>query len=130
MPSTSRQQSILAVEARAAIDARYRQRRQHDLDLYEKAAADAAAIIDWIASHHASRRIYQWGSLLRPESFRSYSDIDIALEGVLDPAGFFAILGQAEKMTRFPVDIVQLEKIEPEFAESIRETGKLVYERT
>jgi hypothetical protein len=40
------------------------------------------------------------------------------------------LIGKAQAMTDFPVDIVQLEKIEPEFAESIRTDGKLVYERT
>jgi hypothetical protein len=33
------------------------------------------------------------------------------------------------KLTRFSLDIVQIEKIEPEFADSIRQSGKVVYER-
>jgi hypothetical protein len=32
-------------------------------------------------------------------------------------------------MTDFPVDIVQLEEVEPEFAQSIRTDGKRVHER-
>jgi len=34
------------------------------------------------------------------------------------------------KLTHFPLDIVQIEKIEPEFAQSIRQNGRVVYERT
>jgi len=68
--------------------------------------------------------------LLRPEKFRDYSDIDIAVEGVILPEAYFQMLGKAQAMTDFPVDIVQLEKIEPEFSESIRKGGKVVYERT
>jgi hypothetical protein len=32
------------------------------------------------------------------------------------------------EMTKFPLDIVQLEKIEPEFAELILLKGKIIYE--
>jgi hypothetical protein len=39
------------------------------------------------------------------------------------------LLGEAQDMTRFPLDIVQLEKIAPEHAEDIRQHGKLIYER-
>jgi hypothetical protein len=38
------------------------------------------------------------------------------------------LLGDAMALTRFRVDIVQLERIEPEFAELIRLKGKVVYE--
>jgi|WetSurMetagenome_2_1015567.scaffolds.fasta_scaffold173139_2 hypothetical protein len=36
----------------------------------------------------------------------------------------------AMNLTRFKLDIVQIEKMEPEFADAVRESGKLVYERT
>jgi len=101
---------------------RYRQR-------HGQASHDASSIVKRIIEIAAPTRIYQWGSLLRPESFREYSDIDIALEGVLDAETFFRILAEAERLTKFPLDIVQLEKIEPEFADDIRQRGTLVYER-
>ena len=82
-----------------------------------------------IIAQFSPERIYQWGSVLREGAFREYSDIDIALEGVTDAAAFFQILKQAEACTSFPVDVVQLETIEPEFAHSIRNHGVLVYER-
>lgn len=97
--------------------------------LQKQAASDAKAIIALITGEFQPRRVFQWGSLLRPGAFKPYSDIDIAIEGVTDAERFFALLGAAQDLTRFPLDIVQLEKIAPEYAEDIRQHGKLVYER-
>lgn len=116
--------------ARVSIEARHREREEHNRDLHAQACRDAAKIIRYIASNYRPTRLFQWGSLLDVSHFREYSDIDIALEGILMPADFFQILKDAQRLTTFPVDIVQLETIEPEFASSIREYGKLVYERT
>ncbi len=82
-----------------------------------------------IARNYNPRRIYQWGSLLRPGAFKPYSDIDIAIEGVTDAERFFGLLGEVQTLSRFPLDIVQLEKIAPEYADDIRRHGKIVYER-
>ena len=97
--------------------------------LQQTAQADAKAIMDMIVRDFSPRRIYQWGSLVRPGAFKSYSDIDIAVEGVIDPERFFALLGQAQALTRFPLDIVQIDKIAPEYADDIRKNGRLAYER-
>ncbi len=97
--------------------------------LYAQARNDAAAIVSMIADCYRPVRIVQWGSLLKPELFRSYSDIDIAVEGITDAESFFTMLMDAEALTRFRVDLVQLEKIEPEFRRQILALGKVVYER-
>ena len=81
-----------------------------------------------IIGRYSPNRIVQWGSLLNPDQFDESSDIDIAVEGVTDADRYFALLGDAMALTRFRVDIVQLERIEPEFAELIRLKGKVVYE--
>lgn len=39
------------------------------------------------------------------------------------------MLGDAERMTDFALDIVDLENIEPEFAEIIKQKGRIIYER-
>jgi predicted nucleotidyltransferase len=96
--------------------------------LHARGFRDFESILKMIVERYNPLRVYQWGSLLRPEKFRDYSDIDIAVEGVISADAYFEMLGKAQAMTVFPVDIVQLEKIEPEFAESIRTEGKLVYE--
>jgi len=98
--------------------------------LYDRASEEASSIIARIIELARPDRVYQWGSLLTPGLFREYSDIDIAVEGVRDAGVFFKILAEAEQLATFPVDIVQLETIEPEFANQIRAEGKLVYEHT
>lgn len=101
--------------------------RQKNRELYLKAADDAERIIEMIRAKYAPERIWQWGSLLEQENFRDYSDIDIALEGITDAETFFKLMGEAMDMTNFSLDIVQMEKIEPEFSELIRMKGKIVY---
>ena len=96
--------------------------------LYEAAQRDAGAIIRHIAERYCPLRIYQWGSLVGGSHFSEMSDIDIAVEGIPDPAVFFQILADAEKMTTFPLDIVQMETIDPIFAEGIRKKGYCAYE--
>ena len=81
-----------------------------------------------IIEHHSPVRIYQWGSVIEPAHFAEYSDIDIAVEGLRGAEEYFALIGQAEKLTRFPLDIVELEHIEPEFARLIRSQGRLRHE--
>jgi hypothetical protein len=51
------------------------------------------------------------------------------VEGILDPAEFFALYGDADRLTRFSLDLVALERIEPEFADLIRQKGIVVYDR-
>ncbi len=95
----------------------------------ERARRDADAVIDHVSRRYNPRRIYQWGSLVRGDHFSERSDIDIAVEGLDRPEAVFRILEDAENMTDFPVDIVELEKIAPEYAEGIRRRGVLRYER-
>jgi len=42
------------------------------------------------------------------------SDIDIAVAGLATVEDFFALLADAMAMTTFPLDIVELERVEPE----------------
>jgi hypothetical protein len=57
------------------------------------------------------------------------SDIDFAVEGISDPAVLSALSGTAQKLTRFPVDIVAIEHVHPAYADHIRRRGRVVYER-
>ncbi len=56
---------------------RREQERNHAL--WVQADADARRIVEQIAKSHRPKRIWQWGSLIRPEYFSEISDIDIAL---------------------------------------------------
>lgn len=117
------------VAARRNLDQRA-ERRQARLDeRWEAARRDAQKIVDMLIADFQPRRIYQWGSLLDRRRFLEISDIDLALEGITSPAMFFALLDAAERLTSFAVDIVQLEKIHPLHAQSIRAKGKLLPER-
>ena len=95
---------------------------------FEAASRDFDKIVRMSIDKYAPKKIIQWGSLLHPEQFDTHSDIDIALEGISDAETYFALLGDAMALTRFHLDIVQLEKIEPEFAELILLKGKIIYE--
>lgn len=121
--------AVTVDEMKAFFGRKAERRREANLARWELARADADAIIAHIATNHRPTRIWQWGSILRPERFTEISDIDIALEGITDAAEFFAILGEAEVLTEFPLDIVQIDLLVPEFADIIRMKGKIVYER-
>jgi predicted nucleotidyltransferase len=96
---------------------------------YEKACADFRMIAAMVVERYNPKRVWQWGSLLDKTSFAEYSDIDMAVEGIPGAETFFALMGDAMKLTDFSLDIVQMEKIEPEFSELIRSKGKVIYER-
>ncbi len=82
-----------------------------------------------IIKKYNPKRIYQWGSLLHPEQFSEISDIDIAVEGIGSAETFFKLFGEADAMTKAPLDLVELEKVEPVHRESIIRKGRLIYER-
>lgn len=95
-----------------------------------QAQQDFDHIIQMLIKHFSPRRIYQWGSLLHPDRFQEISDIDIAIEGWTDPMTGLHALDKACQLTNFPVDLVELERIHPAHADTIRQEGKLVYEQT
>jgi predicted nucleotidyltransferase len=92
------------------------------------ACNDFNRIVSHIISTYRPLRVYQWGSLLHPEHFSEISDIDIALEGLSGPEEYFAILGDVMSMSSFPLDIIDLGKVEVETATFIKQRGKLIYE--
>ena len=96
---------------------------------FKQATHDFDVITKEVVSRYNPSKIYQWGSLLNEQNFSDISDIDIALEGICSADEMFEIYGLAMELTNFPVDIVQIEKIEPEFAALIKKNGKLIYER-
>ena len=72
-------------------------------------------------------RIWQWGSLLHRRHFSTRSDIDIAVEGLGRAERLFQLYARAEELTAFPLHVVELERIEAEYARLIRSTGRLVH---
>jgi len=50
------------------------------------------------------------------------------VEGVTQARDFFALFGEADRLTSFTLDLIALEHIEPEYRALILETGVLVYD--
>jgi predicted nucleotidyltransferase len=114
---------------RQFLQKKWQQEQAARLRLWQEANDDADAIIAMIIQKYNPRRIYQWGSVLNPGEFSEISDIDIGVEGINSAEAFFAMYGAAMEMTRFPLDLVEIDKIEPEFVRLIKLKGKVVYER-
>jgi predicted nucleotidyltransferase len=120
----------IAVEHVRAFLAAREQRRQRDLDQrFDRAWHDFRAILELLRERYQPTRIYQWGSLLDRSRFNEHSDIDVATEGITDPAVWSQLVDRADELTQLPLDMVALERIEPEFAELIRMKGRVVYAR-
>ena len=116
-------------QCQRTLQARQEARRQSRLQLWQKAHADAARLIAHVAQCYQPQRIIQWGSVLNPDRFGPRSDIDIAVDGDFDAETWFRLLGELWDLTSFPVDLVDLRRVEPEFADIIRMKGRVVYER-
>jgi len=97
-------------------------------DLYKKAKKEFEEIVKMIIKKFKPKKIYQWGSLIHQENFREYSDIDIGIEGLKSIEEFFNLYGEAENISSFPLDIIELDKIEKKTANFIKKKAKLIYE--
>ncbi len=122
--------TVDAAATRAFLAERTARRRERLRVLAADAQSDCDRIVRMLVADFDPRRIYQWGSLLTPDRFREWSDIDLALEGLTDPLAGLRALDAACGMTRFPVDLVEMERMHPLHAETIRQTGRLIYEKT
>jgi len=116
-------------KARETLKEREKLRRKELSEKLEQARADRERIIAMLIEKYKPGKVYTWGSLDEGETFSLISDIDIAVEGLSGPMEGLHALGDAENLTGFPVDLVELERIHPAHAESIRQRGRLVYER-
>jgi predicted nucleotidyltransferase len=115
--------------ARQFLINRAKQRESFLNNRYNQACQDFQKILDKIIKDYNPVRIYQWGSLLNRKHFSELSDIDIAVEGIISAEEIFRLYGDIMDMTDMSVDLIQIEKIEPEFKALIKEKGKIVYER-
>ncbi|MBN2542150.1 nucleotidyltransferase domain-containing protein [bacterium] len=116
-------------KARQKIRDKQRQEKEKRQKLLKKALADFDNIIKMLIEKYNPKRIYQWGSLLNTSNFSEISDIDIAVEGIKSAEEYFNMLGDAMELTNFPVHLEELEKLKSIYADTIKEEGKLIYER-
>ena len=115
--------------ARAFLEAKERRRSARLEQLLGQARHDAANIRRRLIVELNPCRLYQWGSLVHTEHFSEISDIDFAIEGLRGPREYFAAVGIAMDETEFPIDIVEIEKLDAETMERIIRRGRLVYDR-
>lgn len=117
--------------SRAYLAARQAQRDQAREQRRQAALADVRAAVQCVLPRFPTiRRAYLFGSVLRPSAMRATSDIDIALEGELDAATYFAAWRELERAAGgWQIEVVELGP-DLRFAASVRERGEIVYERT
>ncbi len=112
----------------------FQQRMQHNMEEREERRQQVLRAV-WekapaiLAAYPSVRRAYLFGSVTRPGVFRPASDIDIALEGTT-AAEYFAVWRDLEHaLPDWTVDVREITDSSP-FADLIRETGVLLYERS
>ena len=84
------------VTVRTFLQRRRMKRERTHLEPHQRAAAQARDVVELMGQRYRARCIIQWGSVLLPERFCEFSDIDIAMEGITDPQLFFRLVGDAE----------------------------------
>ena len=116
---------------RAYLQKRQRQRDQERAALHEQIMqAIRTALPPVLAAFPQVRCAYVFGSVARPQAIlRDDSDIDIAIEGTLDAEAYFALWREIERaIPGRMVEVVELDRDLP-FAERVRQTGVIIYER-
>lgn len=111
----------------------FRQRMQREQEEREerrrralRAAREKSPAI--LAGYPSVRRAYLFGSVTRPGGFHPASDIDIALEGTTAEE-YFAVWRDLDRaLSDWMVDVREIND-SSSFANLIRETGVLIYER-
>lgn len=103
--------------------------RERDAARRERAArardaAEACARI--LAEKHGARRVWLYGSTLRPEIFDERSDIDLAVEGVADTIQ--ARLDCEDAARGFEFSILPIESAFETFKQVILEEGVLLHD--
>lgn len=115
----------------------YIQTRQRQRDMEREALRQQAmqavrvAVPAVLATFPQVQRAYVFGSVVRSgATLRSDSDIDIAVEGDLSAEVYFALWKELERaISSWTVEVVEIGK-ELRFAERVRRSGEIIYERS
>jgi predicted nucleotidyltransferase len=116
----------------AASQARLRSRQERQFRVREErrlAALKAlrSAVHSVLPRFPGVRRVYLFGSVLRPGALRSTSDVDVAIEGGLGAEEYFALWRELEQAAPgWLIDLVDLGR-DVHFADLVRERGELIY---
>jgi hypothetical protein len=102
-------------------------RRERELEeLLRAARADFERTVALIVKEYDPQEIWQWGSLLYPETFSRGSDIDVGILGV-SVRDHMKVLRLTEGTTCLPLHIARLEEMDPRYVEHLRKYGRRVY---
>lgn len=106
------------------------QRQQDKLEAGRKTALQAtlAAAPAVIAACPSVQRAYLFGSVIQPGGFHLESDVDIAVEGIAAQAYTTLWRALEEALPEWNIDLRDISQPSP-FADLIRQTGLLIYER-
>ncbi len=100
----------------------YLSRRRNDPERRREALLDALSIASFLKKNY-SVRVFGIGSLFEEgRSFSHRSDIDLVVKGLPDNR-FFTISAEAEKLTRFKLDIIPYESANSLVLETLRDRG-------
>lgn len=98
------------------------------LRLHRAARGELQRCVEAARSFSEVHRIWTWGSILYPERFREYSDIDMCIAGVEDPVTWGVIERRLLEIVTFPLDLVRYEGLLDEDRRRIQQHGALLYE--
>ncbi len=86
------------------------------------------AILECVPGYPSVQRMYLFGSVVRPAAFRRDSDVDVAVEGI-GSAEYFDLWRDIERAApEWTIDLRDITRPSL-FAERVRATGQLIYER-
>lgn len=94
--------------------------------LVNRAQRIADQVVSHILEHYEPTAIYQAGSLVDSDRFTEISDIDIAVRG-LEPGDIEDIADWAEEKSKFPIDLIDLDRAEAVHVESVESQGRRVH---
>ena len=119
------------VEKAAARFRREDNRRRLALrERFARAERQLALAIDCAREFPGTTRIITWGSILRPDRFSEFSDIDLCVEGIKDPREWSRLERALLDVVDMPLDLVRWEDVMEPHRESILARGKVVYEKS
>lgn len=89
---------------------------------------ESKRLAQFLAEKFYVQAVYLFGSLIREEIITPATDIDLAVSG-LQPEFLYKAIGNLERETQFPFDLVDLDEAPLSLRERILKEGKLLYER-
>jgi len=112
--------------SRHYLQKRFKDKRSDHAKLHSQALRDTERIVAWLVRSRDPRAVYIFGDIIESNLFDEHSRLRVALEGCrkrgLDKGTEDA--GEViERMSRFPIDLIDLDECAPALGRSIRQTG-------